>query len=406
MSTTHLLLSSVLQPEGNQKVIQIEKNTDLNSVFEKSQTPNALTRLLAVEHTLKELIKCSLIAPEPLLVQGDYQIFYPNSIMVIQGQSGVHKSRVAENICASFIMNSIQTSHLGFLRNQEEPIDVLYADTERNLSYQLPAAIQKICNLAGFYIQSGQSMPDNFHFTSLIEIERQDRFQALEAFIRHKRNQIPGHLVVVLDVITDCVVDFNRPDGSLQLIDMMNRMINQSNCSFLCVIHENPGSDKARGHLGTEIMNKASTVLQVGFVKQNGQTTDVVEMKFLKTRNTKKPESMFAQYSEEFHTLVLLDDDSLVDIKQSLSKQSAIEETVENLEIVFQDKSCYTNKEITDRLMEMLHAKPDAIRKRLGDVINKKWPLKIGSNQYLLTKSPGKKYVEYAIVPMVAEIAE
>lgn len=404
MSSLHLQLSSDSQHEDKQKVIQIGKNTDLNKLVSQSNLPSPLSQLLAVENKLKDLIKCSLIAPEPLLVQGDCQIFYPNSIMVIQGQSGVHKSRVAENICASFLVNSIQTSHLGFLRNQEEPIHVLYADTERNLSYQLPAAIQKICNLAGFYIQSGHPMPESFHFTSLIEIERQDRFHALESFIRHKRNEIPGHLVVVLDVLTDCVLDFNRPDGSLQLIDMMNRMINDSDCSFLCVIHENPGSEKARGHLGTEIINKASTVLQVGFVKQNSIVTDIVELKFIKTRNTKKPESLFAKYSDEVHTLVLVDDDSLVDIKNMSNKQSVIVETGENLEILFQEKTLYTNKEITERLMEMLHAKPDAIRKRLGDVINRKWILAIGSNQYFLDKSAGKKHVEYFIVPMVSEL--
>jgi hypothetical protein len=400
MSTHHLPLSSDSQPEDNQKVIHLNPDTDLNQIFQKTNTSNFLGQLLMVEERLREKIKEKLIAPDPLVTQANIPIFFPNSIMVIQGQSGVHKSRVAENICSTLIMHSTQVSYLGYHRFQEKPCHIIFADTERNLNYQFPAAIQKMYSMAGFYPNDVKPVPEYFHFTSLIEVERHNRFEALESYIKYKRSIIDGSLVVILDVITDCVPDFNRPDGSLKLIDMMNKMINEADCSFICVIHENPGSDKARGHLGTEIYNKATTVLQVGFVKQNGQSTDVVELKYLKSRTTKKPESMFAKYSDEFHTLVLLDDDSLAEIKRSIGKQLAVEETAENLEILFQEKMIYTNKEITVRLMEMLDAKKEAIRKRLIDVMTKNWVLNIGQYQYHLTKIQGKRSVEFTITPV------
>ena len=46
------------------------------------------------------------------------------------------------------------------------------------------------------------------------------------------------------------------------------------NIHIVVVLHENPGSDKARGHIGTELMNKAETViaLQVDKYDENVST--------------------------------------------------------------------------------------------------------------------------------------
>ena len=86
----------------------------------------------------------------------------------------------------------------------------------------------------------------------------------------------------------------------MKLIDLMNRLINTYDVTFLCIIHENPGSEKARGNIGTEIINKATTALQLDFVKdQQGESTDVIRVKYRKCRMSAKPAPFFMQYDKE-----------------------------------------------------------------------------------------------------------
>ena len=60
-----------------------------------------------------------------------------------------------------------------------------------------------------------------------------------------------------------------------------------TNTHILCVLHTNPGSDKARGHLGSSLQRKAETVI---FVHRNGESS-VVEPQFCRN----EPFERFAQ---------------------------------------------------------------------------------------------------------------
>jgi hypothetical protein len=135
--------------------------------------------------------------------------------------------------------------------------------------------------------------PYGFDYISLLEFGREERFDMLNIVFRARiRKKFPMHIFIVLDVITDCVFNFNDTKDSMKLIDMMNQTINRYDVTFLCLIHENPGSaDKARGHLGTEILNKASTVIQIGFEKDaQNHNTDLLKVAYFKCRSSKKHE--------------------------------------------------------------------------------------------------------------------
>lgn len=176
--------------------------------------------------------------------------------------------------------------------------------------------MQNIIRNAGGSVE--QVMP-NFDFISLIPIARVDRFESLKEYLRKFRENCTDHLVIILDVITDCVSSFNDATASLQLIDLLNQMINNFNATFICLIHENPGNgDKARGHLGTEILNKASTVIQIGFEKDKQQKdTDLIKVSYLKCRNSRKPATFYLQYSEEVNGLVLASSETIKDHKEN-----------------------------------------------------------------------------------------
>jgi len=77
----------------------------------------------------------------------------------------------------------------------------------------------------------------------------------------------------------------------MKLIDLLNSWINDFNATFICVIHENPGfNNKARGHLGTEIRNKASYQIQIAKeAKENDPSTEVFKISYKKIRIGKRP---------------------------------------------------------------------------------------------------------------------
>lgn len=119
----------------------------------------------------------------------------------------------------------------------------------------------------------------------------------------------------------------------MKLIDMMNQSINRYDVTFLCLIHENPGNtDKARGHLGTEILNKASTVMQIGFEKDaQNHNTDLIKVAYLKCRSSKKHEPFHVQYSDTEKGLILADFNTIQAAIDNRAQKAALDEIIELL---------------------------------------------------------------------------
>lgn len=234
-------------------------------------------------------------------------VIWPRTVNLIQGQTGVHKSRVAE-LFGSAVLSAgpLAADALGleFRPAAGETYRLLYVDTERNTSDQLPFAIQGLKGRAGYDLAQH---PPALDYTSLVLLPRPERFPALAEYLAHHRAGFDGHLIVILDVLSDCVSDYNDVAASLALIDLLNVAVNGQDATFLAVIHENPGpstANKARGHLGTEAGNKASTALQVGFVKENGRPTPLLQLLYLKRRYAAPGLAFFAVYDEAAKGLV------------------------------------------------------------------------------------------------------
>lgn len=188
----------------------------------------------------------------------------------------------------------------------------------------------------------------------------------------------------------------------MELIDLMNMAINEHNVIFLCIIHENPRSDKARGHFGTELMNKASTVIQVGFEKDAKQNdTDLIRVKYLKCRSTVRHAPFYIKYSSEVGGLILADASEVSDMGNSREQKAKIEEVAEYLEICLGDGSALTRTDLLDRLCKEFKASQRTIETRLADIMES------GSiiydqdgSQCTLSKRTAEKVVYYELCPV------
>ncbi len=336
---------------------------------EASISPN-LKIILDIRESLKNLKASDIKFSEPVLMQGENAVIFPNTINVIQGQAGSHKSRLAENICAVFLkLNSCDNELLAFSRSGFNATHtVIYVDTERNLSEQLPYALQSIQIKAGY---NKADHPLNFEYTSLLKINRKERFSALIEYLNYIRENTTNPLFIVLDISTDCIEDFNRVDKSLELIDHMIMAINEHNVIFLCIIHENPNSDKARGHFGTELMNKASTVMQVRFEKNASQNdTDIIRVKYLKCRSRARHASFNMKYSQEANGLVLADADDVSGVINSRKHKACNEDVIDLLENYLAYGATLSRVELLDKLCKDLEASQRTVENRIAEIIN------------------------------------
>ena len=82
--------------------------------------------------------------------------------------------------------------------------------------------------------------------------------------------------MVVIDGIADLQRNTNDLEESDALVGALMALSTNTNTHILCVLHTNPGSDKARGHLGSALQRKAETVI---YVHRNGNSS-IVEPQF------------------------------------------------------------------------------------------------------------------------------
>ncbi len=349
---------------------------DTAKVFAPSQ-PKAkkrgkhLEKLVKVSQELCKIIATEIQEIPSLLKRNGEGVVFAQSIHLIHGKTGTHKSRLAQTISSALLKEEACTHDLlGMQRNPDIPCCVCYVDTERNLKGQFPKALQDIQLDAGLPITE---KPKHFHYTSLVEIPRGERFGALCEYMDYIQEQIKDeHLVVVLDVVSDCVLDFNSTQDSLLLIDKLNNEINkrEKQVSFIAVIHENPGitETKPRGHLGSEMGNKATFTFRTAFENAKQQEpSDVLLIQFPKNRNGRKPPMVVAEFCETTKRLVVTD--TPIPAYNNLSnKKGNLGEIMEFLSSYVTGK--VTGKTLIDDLCQTFSCGHRTIRERLKELCN------------------------------------
>lgn len=195
------------------------------------------------QKSLQDLIRESLIPqgveiPKPDLVFGinDIPIFTKKSISTLIGRAKAGKTTVT----AWIVSQSIKSN-----------INVLWIDTEQGLYYGSRTQHWVLS-------MSGLSGSDSLQFYDLKVFNPKQRIEMVELIIKEFKPDL-----VVIDGIRDLVFDINNPDEATLTTGSLMRWADQYDCHILNLLHQNKGNDHARGHLGTEMINKSETVIKV-----------------------------------------------------------------------------------------------------------------------------------------------
>ena len=83
---------------------------------------------------------------------------------------------------------------------------------------------------------------------------------------------------MIIDGIRDFVYDINSPSESTKIITLLMQWTDERQIHIHAILHQNKGDENTRGHIGTELNNKAETVLLVEKAPPNAMSHLDAEM--------------------------------------------------------------------------------------------------------------------------------
>ena len=297
-----------------------------------------------------------IIAPTWLLRYQGVGFSPLGDIQVVRGMEGNGKSMLL-----TILMAAVLSGSCGGLTCDIPNARVLYVDTEQNMASTLFVQ-RRVHHLCGW---RGKEANARFRVMMLREVEDlQDRnsylWQAIEDF---------KPTVVFIDGVADLVSDINKFDECMMMVRKLMAEASRRFMSIWSVLHVNYGTQKMRGHLGTEIAHKVSDVLSCQ--KDKSQDPPLFTVEQVKARNKDIQNFSF----------IVLDDESKLGVPKMLGH-------------IDLDADTPTNRGERDLLMQEIFMGETYLSKRaIVDAIQRKRFIS-GADQ---DKSHAKLWFEQAI---------
>ena len=244
------------------------------------------------EFVLPHLMDLSQPAPKskPIIEQRGMMIASLGNISAVVGAAKSKKTFLCSALVGGLLSNN------GDFGVSPRLAKVLWVDTEQS-QLHTRKVVERIHRLAGWSTNRNNSL---LHTLCLREIEPKSRAELLYMAIELYTPQL-----VVIDGISDLMYNTNDIEESDRILGKLMALSTEYNCHILCVLHTNPNSDKARGHIGSALQRKAETVI---FVHKVGECS-VVEPQFCR--------------NEEFEPFAFIIDEEGLPVECDLPKESS-----------------------------------------------------------------------------------
>ena len=192
--------------------------------------------------------------PPVVLQAGEAIIGTLGNFSVSTGKAKAKKTFNVSAIVAAALVNGQVLEYKASFPESKRTI--LYFDTEQS-PYHCQLVMQRILRLAKLPIDKE---PQNLKFSHLRAIADPNERREI---IRYAIYNTPNVGLVVIDGIRDLMLDINNSTEATKLVGDLMQWTSEQNIHIQTVLHLNKGDDNARGHIGTELNNKAETVLQI-----------------------------------------------------------------------------------------------------------------------------------------------
>lgn len=268
-----------------------------------------------------------------LLIKKDKtELLTNSSLMIVKGEVGSGKSRLAMNFMVGF--SGVKED----LEFEYEPCPegkhVIYLSTEMS-RYHLQKRLLKVL----------ESVPPEYE-SKLVFLDAmmlEDKLADLEEICK----KYPPH-VIIIDQLGDLVTDINNIAEATNSIKRLANGIEKTDCGIIGIIHQNEDSgisSKARGHLGSAFEQKVVSSMAISDHSKGYKikTTKVREGKHINI------DAVFNETTSMLKLIVIPKDDDLVDQLKTPCNRSALYDQLKSLT---KKTSPTTLKEMTNDLIK------------------------------------------------------
>jgi len=268
---------------------------------------------------------------------------------------GAGKSSAMEAIAASFLNPA--ADNLGFDVDQSCP-GIIIVDNERT-NTDVWNSFYRMCRRAG--ISEGEDI-GNVKIAGLRSVARlNERVKVIE----HLLDNNPCGLLL-LDGAGDLVLDTNDLSQAIECRIWLRELTVKYNISIFVTLHPNPGSEKPRGHQGSEICREAECVL---LAKPFDGDTKVITSDFEHGKNRNNPKLTTAfRWSDQHRMFVSADYEDAIASKSDALDQKRRLNSKALASTVLTGQKAMKHAELVDAIMDKSSCKESSAKTRIREM--------------------------------------
>jgi hypothetical protein len=182
------------------------------------------------------------------------EIAHAGNLVTIAAAVKSGKSSVIAAMIASLMGEDPERDYLAFSGSNPDGKTVLHFDTEQSRGDHWRMGMRTIA-------RAGLEVPPAWYQSySLISLSPEERATVIGLMARQA--VVSGGLhSIFIDGVADLILDVNDPEEACGLVTKLHQLATETGCVIVSAIHLNPSSEKARGHLGSQIYRKSESVL-------------------------------------------------------------------------------------------------------------------------------------------------
>lgn len=209
-----------------------------------------------------------ITVPPKILFVGDCTIATFGNFSASTGKAKSKKTFNISAMVAAAVTNSTVLNYRACL--PEGKRNILYFDTEQS-KFHCHSVLERIYKLSGLSLQEDDP---RLMFWGLREYTPKLRIAVIDYALR-KYDEVG---LVIIDGLRDLMYDINNGKEATDVMTVLMAWTSVYELHIHTVLHLNKNDNNPRGHIGTELENKAETVLIISKNTMNNSVSEVKPM--------------------------------------------------------------------------------------------------------------------------------
>jgi hypothetical protein len=290
----------------------------------------------------------------PIYTLAGIPVSTPANLTTITSAIKTGKSAVIGAMAAAAMPHGKDADLLGFSSSNPEGKALLWFDSEQSPD-DFWHCVYRAMRRAGL-----AKPPPWLHAYCLTGLGCKGTWEFIQEATRTGAEQHGGIHASLIDGYADLVADVNDPAESNTFVAELHDMAIKHDCPIIGVIHFNPGTEKSRGHLGSQVERKAETNLALE--KDTDETTVIYSTK---NRRAGIPKSQGPRFRFSVEAGMHITVESRESAKDAERRNALLELALD----VFGGHPAMRYSDIKSTVMTVTHCKERAAEKKIAEMI-------------------------------------